>query len=78
MNRHEKIDPEQIVKLWSGVKLSQYRAAYTAFKLIKQGNAEFPESDAYWWGVTVAAAYRAGRLSMWRDMRKARQRANTL
>lgn len=78
MNQYGKFEPEQVAKLDGKVRMSQYRAANTAFKLIKQGNAEVPASDAYWWGVTAAAAYRAGRLSMWRDMRKARQRANTL
>lgn len=72
MNRHEKIDPEQIVKLWNGVGLAQHHAIYTAFRLIKQDNAGIPASDVYWWGITAAAAYRAGRLSMWRECAKRR------
>lgn len=74
MNRYGGIEPEQIAKLWNGVELSQYHAAYTAFRLIKQDNAGIPASDVYWWGITAAAAYRAGRLSMWRECAKRRGR----
>lgn len=76
MNRHEKIEPEQIAKLWGKTTTQQYRAVNAAAKLIS-GSVE-PALDEYLWGVTAAAAYRAGRLSMWRDMRKARRRANTM
>lgn len=76
MNKYGGIEPEQIAKLWEKTTVRQYRAVRAAAELIS-GSAG-PVLDEYLWGVTAAAAYRAGRLSMWRDMRKARRRANTL
>lgn len=75
MNRYGEIEPGQIAKLWEKTTVRQYRAVIAAAELIRGSNE--PALDDYLWGIT-AAAYRAGRLSMWRDIRKARQRANTM
>lgn len=75
MNKYGEIEPEQIAKLWEKTTVRQYRAVRAAAELVS-GSVE-PALDEYLWGVTAAAAYRAGRLSMWRDMRKAKRRANT-
>lgn len=72
MNPYGKIDPEEVVKMWPGADLSQSHAAISAFKLIRCDAAA--ATDDWWWAATVAAAYRAGRLSMWRDLRRRRGR----
>lgn len=71
MNRYAKIDPEQVVKARRHSSMEQFGSACEAFNLIKQDDA-FP--DDWWWASTAAAAYRAGRLSMWRDMARLKAR----
>lgn len=70
MNPYRKTDPAEIVKMWSGADLNQFHAAISAFKLIRRDGAG--AEDDWWWAATTAAAYRAGRLSMWRDLRRRR------
>lgn len=72
MNPYGKIDPEEVVKMWPGTDLNQFRAAISAFELIRHN--DMATTDDWWWAATVAAAYRAGRLSMWRDLRRRRGR----
>lgn len=71
MNRYAKIDPEQVAEARRRSDAGQLGEVYEAFNLIKQDNA-FP--DDWWWASTAAAAYRAGRLSMWRDMARLKAR----
>lgn len=70
MNKYREIDPEQVAQANRNVTLGQYRAIRNAFLLIRDAE----EPDASEWAWTAAAAYRAGRLSMWRDMARLKAR----
>ncbi|WP_368235002.1 hypothetical protein [Anaerotruncus rubiinfantis] len=60
--------PEQLVKLSERVYYPGVRVVKNAYCMIRE---IYPEDDQNSWWIWVAlAAYRAGRLSMWRDCRE--------
>lgn len=69
-----KLDAAEIAGLADHTQMEQMDDAKEAYQLIQHKYNSPYMSDKYCWAATAASAYRAGRLSMWRDLRRRRGR----
>lgn len=69
MKQGIRMNPDVITKEWKRIRTGQIFEAGEAFESIKRSDTA-QKPDSLYWAITVVAAYRAGRLSMFQDCRK--------
>lgn len=69
-SRQIDMTPKDILRLASGARLGSVETMEQAYQALSADRHNQREPESFMWAWTAVTAYRAGRLSMWRDCRR--------